>query len=71
MDWAARTGDTILGVIWVLFVWTVLGNVLRIGLAFGGVADPDRSRIVAVAVAVVTFVLLLWGTVEVRQAAAP
>src|SRR4051812_26503782 len=29
-DWAARIGDVELGVIWVLFVWSILGNVLRL-----------------------------------------
>ncbi len=47
-DWAARAGDTILGVIWVLFAWSVLGNVLRLLLMAVGVADPLRSRVVAV-----------------------
>ncbi|GFJ94176.1 hypothetical protein [Phytohabitans rumicis] len=61
-DWAARTGDTILGVIWVVFVWALAGNVLRLALAAGGVADPARSRIVAAAVAAVSLVLLIWGT---------
>jgi predicted MPP superfamily phosphohydrolase len=67
LDWAARTADTILGVVWVLFVWSVIGNVLRIGLAAGGVADPDRSRIVAAVVAVVSTVLLLWGYAEAMR----
>jgi predicted MPP superfamily phosphohydrolase len=50
-----------------LFAWAVLGNVLRLGLAVGGVADPARSRIVAVAVVVVAVVLLLWGHVEAMR----
>lgn len=66
-DWAARTGDTLLGVVWVLFVWALLGNVLRIGLAAGGVADPARSRITAAAVAVVSLGLLVWGYVEAMR----
>ena len=49
----AATGDTILGVIWVLFVWALLGNVLRLALAAGGVANPARSRIVAAAIVAV------------------
>ena len=67
LDWAARIADTILGVVWVLFVWSVIGNVLRIGLAVGGVADPDRSRIVAAVVAAVSSVLLLWGYAEAMR----
>jgi predicted MPP superfamily phosphohydrolase len=66
-DWAARTGDTILGVIWVMFSWSVLGNVLRLALRLGGVADPVRSRIVAVAVGVVSLVLVTWGYVEAMR----
>jgi predicted MPP superfamily phosphohydrolase len=67
LDWAAATGDTILGVIWVLFVWALLGNVLRLALAVGGVADPARSRSVAVAVVAVSLVLVVWGYVEAMR----
>jgi predicted MPP superfamily phosphohydrolase len=66
-DWAARTGDTILGVIWVVFVWALLGNVLRLGLLTAGVTDPARSRIVAAAIAVVSLVLVLWGYGEAMR----
>jgi predicted MPP superfamily phosphohydrolase len=66
-DWAARVGDTILGVIWVMFVWALLGNVARVALAAGGVADPLRSRIVVVAVVAVVLVLVVWGYVEAMR----
>jgi predicted MPP superfamily phosphohydrolase len=66
-DAAARIGDTLLGVIWILFAWTVLGNVLRLGLFLGGVDDPARSRIVAGAVLVVALVLALWGNREAMR----
>jgi uncharacterized protein len=66
-DWAASTGDSILGVIWVLFVWALLGNVLRLALVIGGVADPVRSRTVAAATVGVSLVLLLWGYVEAMR----
>ena len=66
-DWAARTADTALGVVWVLFVWSVLGNVLRAALAVGGVADPTRGRVVAVSVLAVSAVLLVWGYVEAMR----
>lgn len=36
-DWAARAGDVMLGVIWVLFTWSVLGTLLRGALALGGI----------------------------------
>ncbi|BCJ48547.1 hypothetical protein Asp14428_00220 [Actinoplanes sp. NBRC 14428] len=61
-DGAARAADTLLGVVWVLFTWSVLSLVLRAVLAVAGVADPDRSRIVTAVVALVALVLLLWGT---------
>ncbi len=66
-DWAARTGDTILGVVWVIFAWAVLGNIARALLAAGGVADPLRSRIVAVSVAAVSTILVLWGYAEAMR----
>ncbi|HET8551893.1 MAG TPA: metallophosphoesterase [Gammaproteobacteria bacterium] len=66
-DWAARIGDMILGVIWVLFAWSVLGNVLRLGLALGGVGDLVRSRIVTATVVVVSVALMLWGWFEATR----
>jgi uncharacterized protein len=66
-DWAASTGDTILGVIWVLFVWALFGNVLRLALLAGGVADPVRSRVVAAAIVVVSLPLLVWGYAEAMR----
>jgi hypothetical protein len=66
-DPLAVAGDTILGIVWVLFVWSLLGNVLRLVLAAAGVADPDRSRIVTVAVAVVSIGLLIWGNIEAMR----
>jgi predicted MPP superfamily phosphohydrolase len=66
-DWAARTGDTLLGVVWVLFAWALIGNVLRVALAIAGVADPARSRAVAAAVAAVSVPLLLWGYAEAMR----
>jgi predicted MPP superfamily phosphohydrolase len=66
-DAAARIADTTLGVVWVLFVWSVLGNLLRAVLALAGVADPDRSRIVTAVVAVIALVLLIWGYAEAMR----
>jgi uncharacterized protein len=67
LDWAARSGDTILGVIWILFAWTVLGNVLRLGLFLAGVDNPARSRIVAGTVLGLAVVLALWGHFEAMR----
>jgi predicted MPP superfamily phosphohydrolase len=67
LDRAARTGDTLLGVVWVLFVWAILGNVLRLVLALSGVGDPARSRIVSAVVTLIAIVLLLWGYAEAMR----
>jgi uncharacterized protein len=66
-DWAAVTGDTMLGVVWVLFAWSVIGTVVRLGLAAAGVADPTRSRLVGGGVVGVALVLLAWGFVEAMR----
>nr|BFE71380.1 hypothetical protein GCM10020092_046810 [Actinoplanes digitatis] len=66
-DGSARVADTLLGVVWVLFVWSILGGVLRLALALAGVGDPVRSRIVTAAVALISIVLLLWGYAEAMR----
>jgi predicted MPP superfamily phosphohydrolase len=66
-DVLARIGDTTLGVVWVLFTWSVLGDVLRVILTLAGVPNPARSRIVAVAVLVVAVVLVVYGNVEAMR----
>jgi predicted MPP superfamily phosphohydrolase len=68
-DWAAITGDTLLGSSWVLFTWSVLlGVFLRLALTVAGVGQgQDRARIVTWAVLGVTAVLLVWGYVEARR----
>ncbi len=66
-DWAARTGDSLLGVIWVLFVWSLLSNALRLPLALAGVGEPYRSRIVAAVAVAVSLVLIVWGYLEAMR----
>ena len=66
-DPAGAVGDTLLGMTWVLFSWSVLGNVAGLGLLAARVPDPARSRIVAVAALVVTLALAGWGVVEARR----
>jgi predicted MPP superfamily phosphohydrolase len=66
-DGLAIAGDSMLGVVWVLFVWAVFGAVGKLGLALAGVTDPGRSRIVSVAVLAVSVVLLVWGYVEAMR----
>ena len=60
-DGLAIVGDSWLGVVWQLFAWTVLSLVADLVLALAGVADPGRSRWVAVVVLVGVAVLLVWG----------
>jgi predicted MPP superfamily phosphohydrolase len=66
-DWAAVTGDVLLGAIWVLFVWSVLAQLLRLGLVAAGIGDPVRSRVVAAAVIAVVIALLGWGYAEAMR----
>jgi len=66
-DWAARIADTLLGVVWVLFTWAILGNLLGLILALSGAGDPLRSRVVTAVVAAVALVLLIWGYAEARR----
>src|ERR1700750_872938 len=67
LDWAAATGDALLGAAWVLFVWAVLSQVLRVVLLVAGVADPVRARVVAAAVTVTVVALLVWGYAEAMR----
>src|SRR5262245_18474374 len=66
-DGLAIAGDTILGVIWVLFSWSVLGIVARIVLFAAGVSDPAGARIVAGAIVGVAVILLAWGYWEAMR----
>jgi predicted MPP superfamily phosphohydrolase len=67
LDWAAAVGDALLGAAWVLFVWSVLGQALRLVLLVAGVQDPARSRVVAGAVVSVATILLVWGYAEAMR----
>ncbi|MBN3458344.1 metallophosphoesterase [Mycobacterium sp. DSM 3803] len=67
LDWAAATGDALRGVMWVLFVWSVLGQLLRLALFVLGMPDPERSRVVAGAVVAVVVSLLTWGYAEAMR----
>ena len=67
LDWAAALGDKLLGAVWVLFVWTLLGDLLRLALIVAGVDNPERSRIVAAAIVVVVLTLLVWGYFEAMR----
>lgn len=67
LDWAAATGDALLGVMWVLFVWSVLAQLLRLALFMLGMQDPDRSRVVAGVVVGIAGALLTWGYAEAMR----
>ncbi|MFC7616450.1 metallophosphoesterase [Actinokineospora soli] len=66
-DAGAVVGDTLLGAAWVVFTWTVVGVLAELALAVAGVADPLRSRVVAVGVVVVAAVLLAHGYREAMR----
>jgi predicted MPP superfamily phosphohydrolase len=61
LDWAARTGDALLGISWIFFTWSVLGNLVWLALLTGGVAAPQRWRITALVIAAVGLALIGWG----------
>jgi predicted MPP superfamily phosphohydrolase len=67
LDSAAVAADALLGAMWVLFVWSVLAQLLRLALFVLGVEDPDRSRVVAGAVVAVVVALLAWGFAEAMR----
>jgi uncharacterized protein len=67
LDGAARISDTMLGIVWVLFVWSVLGQLLGLVLRLAGVGDPTRSRVVTAVVVVISVGLLLWGHIEAMR----
>jgi uncharacterized protein len=67
LDWAAVTADALLGAVWVLFVWSVLAQVLRLALFLFGVEDPARSRVVAGVVVAIVVALLAWGYAEAMR----
>ncbi|WP_370103144.1 metallophosphoesterase [Streptacidiphilus sp. MAP12-20] len=67
VDWAARLADTMLGIIWVLFTWSVLGDLVHLVLTTLGAGGVDRARLIAAAVAVVATTLLSWGHYEAMR----
>jgi len=67
VDRAARVADSTLGVIWVLFTWSVLGGLAHLVLIGLDVGGADRARTIAVAVAVISAGLLAWGHHEAMR----
>ncbi|MFJ3710155.1 metallophosphoesterase [Streptomyces sp. NPDC090053] len=66
-DRAARIADSTLGVVWVLFTWSVLGDLVHLMLIGLGVGGAGRARGIAVAVTVVSAGLLAWGHHEAMR----
>ncbi|WP_067721891.1 metallophosphoesterase [Nocardia yamanashiensis] len=66
-DAASIFGDTLLGVMWVLFSWSVLGAVARGVLRLAGVPGPDAARIAALGVLGISTVLVAWAIYEARR----
>src|SRR4051812_8516612 len=64
-DLAARAGDTLLGVVWGLFTWSLIGTVLRFVLSASGVGPA--ARLAAGAVLAMSGALLGWGYVEAMR----
>ncbi len=60
-DGLAAAGDGWLGVVWQLFSWTVIGELVGLVLWAAGVGSPERQRAVAVGVLAVVTVLSCWG----------
>ncbi|KHD73278.1 metallophosphoesterase [Actinoplanes utahensis] len=66
-DRESRIADTLLGVVWVLFVWSLIGQAAGLVLLALGVDDPLRSRLVTAFVVVVSAGLLAWGHHEAMR----
>ncbi|MBH0775588.1 metallophosphoesterase [Nocardia bovistercoris] len=64
-DAASIVGDTMLGIAWVYFSWSVLGTLAGFVLGQAGVDDP--APIVAVGVFVIATALVGWGIAEARR----
>lgn len=66
-DGLAVVGDTWLGILWQLFTWTILGEILDLIMALGGVQAPGRQRWVAVIVVLWVALLCSWGMWQARR----
>jgi predicted MPP superfamily phosphohydrolase len=65
-DVVARLADTLIGIIWVLFVWCIPADVALGVLAVSGV-DGSARKVVALAALALVLVLLAWANVEARR----
>lgn len=64
--WAVA-GDTALGILWLLFSWSVIGGLVDVGLLIAGGPRPSGPRWTAAAVLVVVVVLGSWGMWQARR----
>lgn len=64
--WAVA-GDTGLGIVWLLFCWSVIGGLVDVGLHLAGVPRPTGPRWTATAVLVVVVALGSWGMWQARR----
>ncbi|MEY9847850.1 putative MPP superfamily phosphohydrolase [Streptacidiphilus sp. BW17] len=67
IDRASRIADSTLGIVWVLFTWSVLGDLAHLILVALGMGGVGQARIIAVAVVVVATTLLAWGHFEAMR----
>ncbi|WP_156756261.1 metallophosphoesterase [Actinokineospora pegani] len=66
-DRASLIADTTLGVIWVVFTWSIIGSLVSLALALAGVDNPGRARWVTLAILVVSATLLAYGHFEAMR----
>lgn len=64
VDGLAVVADVWLGIVWQLFAWTLIGELVRLGLLIAGVPDPTRSRLLAVGILAVVVALSGWGATQ-------
>jgi uncharacterized protein len=67
LDRPSKIADTMLGVVWVLFVWSILGQLLGLVLLAAGASAPGRARLISAVVLLIALVLLAWGYAEAMR----
>ncbi|GHH30326.1 metallophosphoesterase [Lentzea cavernae] len=66
-DRAARISQFLLGFVWIAFAWTLISDVVRLGMAVAGVENPFRSRFIAVLLAVLIVTVTVYGVYEAMR----
>jgi predicted MPP superfamily phosphohydrolase len=66
-DRAARVSQFLLGFVWIAFVWTLISDVVRLGMAMAGVENPFRARFIAVLLAVLIVTVTVYGVYEAMR----